>query len=98
MTRPRRNVHPDANQPGIVRDLEDAGFHVINVSATFAVGDILVWGYDDHVQGHRWHLIELKTLEGQLTAKQRQFITDYPGAVDLCRTTVDVLRVFGRVR
>ena len=97
MTRPRRNTHPDKNQPQIVKDLR-AVFLVIVVSGWFAVGDILVWGYDDHVQGHRWHLIELKTLEGELTPKQRQFIADYPGAVDLCRTTEECMRVFGRVR
>lgn len=100
MTRPRRNTHRDANQASITRDLRGVGFYVIDTSGPFSVGDILVWGYDDHdhVQAHCWHLIELKTAVGDLTPEQRQFMADYPGAVALCRTTEEVLQMFGRAR
>ena len=44
MTRRPRHPHPDANQAEIVRAVQRCGMYVIDVSAWFPVGDILVWG------------------------------------------------------
>ena len=98
MTRRPRHPQPDANQAEIVRAVQRCGMLVLDVSAWFPVGDILVWGHDDGVGVHVWRLFELKTAAGKLTTEQCEFMVRYPGAVTVALSVFDVLRAFGRYR
>ena len=95
MARPKYDAHPDANQPDIIADLKRLGFLVINVSRWLPIPDLFVWG--EHVNGQRfWTAWEVKTAEGKPTKFQQWFIDRWPGAVQIARTTEDILRHYGR--
>ena len=94
--RPRYRPHPDANQSEIVRGLRDLGYYVLDHSRTGQIYDLAVYGYDTQLQDHVWHLMEVKTEDGQLTMAQREFQDDHPGAVQVVRTLSDALAAFGR--
>ena len=96
MTRPRYSAQPDANQPIIVAALQAVQVFVWDISPWCPWADLLCWGY--HVVEDRMmlRLIEVKTEDGELTAKQRDFMAEHPGAVQVCRTAEDALFLFGR--
>ena len=95
MARPRRNVHPDSNQPEIVADLERLQFLVLNVSRWLPIPDLFVWG--ECIDGRTfWTAWEVKTEAGKLTKFQQWFIDRWPGAVQEARMTEDILKYYGR--
>ena len=95
--RPRHKSQRDANQQEIADGLRVCGLYVEDISAHCAYADLRVWGFD-HVLWHdAWHLMEVKTMTGELTPTERQFQEDHPGAVQTVRSVEDGLMCFGRV-
>ena len=94
MPRPR-HPRPDANQPGIVKQLQELGFLVLDVSPICAYADLYVSGWNpicDELQGR---LFEIKTATGKLTREQQIMVDN--GWVQVARSVEDVLRAFRRV-
>jgi hypothetical protein len=88
----RRKV--DANQPGIVSDLRQAGLGVIPLHT---VGK----GCPDLVVSspYRMILVELKTEKGRLTAAQGGFLATWPGVpVLVAENSETILRAFGLIK
>lgn len=98
MTELRRPRHTkrDANQQEIIYDLRRLGFFVLDLADVGGrVLDIFVCGHDVHWEW-RWLAVEVKTLAGRLTAKQKRFFERWPDAPAIvAQTTEDVLRWYG---
>jgi len=94
-----RYTKRDANQSEIVEDLEGLGFYVLNLADVGGkVLDLFVCG---HVGGGEWLwlAVEIKTLAGRLTVKQKEFFErwpDVPAIVAQC--TQDVLMWYAHER
>lgn len=99
MTEPRRPRYTkrDANQQEIVDDLRRLSFFVLDLADVGGrVLDLFVCGRVLGSGEWRWLAVEIKTLAGRLTAKQRQFLEEWPAAPAIvAQTTEDVLRWYG---
>ena len=82
----------DANQPEIVRALEQVGARVLHLH-TLGRGapDILT------VYREVLYLMEIKMDKGKLTADEAQFHEAWPGPIFIVRSVEDALRVIGAV-
>ena len=81
----------DANQPDIVADLRKVGCQVLSL-ARLGKGcpDILVRSPSGGL-----YLFEIKTPEGELNPKQREFYFLWWGNVNVIRNTEDALTMMG---
>lgn len=80
----------DANQAEIMWALRRCGAHVIDLHVIGGgVPDLLVW-YDG-----RYTLVEIKTLEGKLNAREREWLAAWPGEVAVVRSEEEALRAVG---
>ena len=85
-----RYARDDENQSKIVQALRDVG---ASVADTSCFGE----GFTDLVVGYRGvnYLIEVKTLRGQLNAKQHIFHDLWRGQKAIARTTDEALAIIG---
>jgi Holliday junction resolvase len=80
----------DSNQAAIVKALRQVGMSVLSL-APMGKGcpDLLVADDDSYF------LIEVKGPKGKLTDDQVAFINEWRGAVHICRTVDDALKIVG---
>ena len=87
----------DQNQGIIVEALRKAGASVY-VSSRFGGGfpDLIVSWWDDDLGITRTCLMEVKTEKGYLTKKEREFLLNWKGQINIVRTPEQALEVIGR--
>ena len=67
----RQDARRDANEPGIVEELEKEGYLVHRIGGP---GDLLVWNYANR----HWVVLEVKMPDGRLTPKQKTYREQNP--------------------
>lgn len=83
----RRDAKRDANEPEIVRGLEERGFVVHRIDDP---GDLLVW----HPDKQRWAAMEVKMPDGKFTPAQKKYRNENPDVhVPVVRSVSDALAV-----
>lgn len=82
----------DANQAEIMWALRRCGAHVIDLHIIGGgVPDLLVW-YDG-----RYTLVEIKSPEGRLNTREREWLAAWPGEVAVVRSEEEALQAI-RIR
>lgn len=86
----------DANQNPIAAGLIQAGYSVFDASAVGGGFTDLVVGGIDRADGQRknW-IIEVKTAEGKLNARQKEWHADWRGPIHVVRSLDEALAVVG---
>lgn len=84
----RKNPRRDANEPEIIRALEQVGASVSKISAT---------GFPDLVVGWRGEniLMEVKDKKGKLTEDEQRWHDHWRGTVHIVRSADDALALLG---
>jgi hypothetical protein len=86
----------DANQNPIVRELMQAGYSVIDLSAVGdGLPDILVGGIDRRDGTRKAWPMEIKTEKGKLNPLQEEWHAAWRGPVHIVRTPTEALAVVG---
>ena len=101
MTRPHWHTRPDANQQDVIDALRaglGADAVILDCSRWASVYDLLVYAYDVRLGAYRWQPLELKTAGGELTAEQKAFQDEHPGAIPVIRDGAEGLAEFGRTQ
>lgn len=80
----RRDARRDANEPDLIKALEQLGFHVERLSG-IGIPDLLL------SRGRLWYTAEIKVRKGRETQAQKDFRARAKAPIPIFRTIDDVI-------